>query len=182
MKSRLSLSIIASAALALCFALTAAPSLAVVQNTTLTVTVTKNATANISLSGAAFTWSNVQDNTNQFLASDGGNITVTGKLITKIGSGSGSIAIAAPPNITGTGGGTLPISALSITCAGAANGGQTFATAQTALVASSSTNCATYGANYNTAINFTLGMFLDDRTIPADSYPATAFTVVATAT
>lgn len=182
MKTRFSQSIAAAAALAVGLALTAAPSLAVVQNTTLTVTVTKNATANLTLSGAAFTWAAVQDSTNQFLASDGGNITVTGQLITKIGSGSGSIAIAAPANITGSGGGSLPISALSITCAGTAHGGQAFATAQTALVASSSTNCATYGANYNTAINFTLGMFLDDRTIAADSYPATSFTVVATAT
>jgi len=66
------------------------------QSKTITVTVTKNATANISLCGAAFTWSNVQDNTSQFLASDGGNITVTGTLITKIGSGAGSIAISFP--------------------------------------------------------------------------------------
>ncbi len=144
--------------------------------------MTKNATANISLSGAAFTWGSVQDSTSQFLASDGGNITVTGQLITKIGSGAGSIAIAAPANITGTGGGILPISALSMTCAGSAHAGQAFASAQTALVASANTNCATFGANYNTAINFTLGMFLDDRTISADSYPATSFTVVATAT
>ena len=144
--------------------------------------MTKNATANLSLSGTAFTWANVQDNTNQFLAADGGNVTVTGTLITKIGTGSGSIAISSPANITGTGGGSLPISALSITCSGTAKTGQAFATAQTALAASSSTNCATYGANFNTPLNFTLGMFLDDRTIPADTYPATNFTVVATAT
>jgi hypothetical protein len=154
----------------------------VTQNTTITVSVTKNATANISLSGTAFTWANVQDNTNQFLASDGGNITVTGTLITKIATGAGSIAIAAPANITGSGGGSLPISALSMTCSGGAQTGQAFATAHTALTASSSTNCATFGANYETPLNFTLGMFLDDRTLPADTYPATNFTVVATAT
>lgn len=167
---------------ALSFGLAVAPALAVTQNTTLTVSVTKNATANLSLSGSTFTWANVQDNTTQFLAADGGNITVSGTLITKVGSGSGSIAISSPANITGTGGATLPISALSITCSGTAQTGQAFATAHTALAASSSTNCATYGANYNTALNFTLGMFLDDRTLSADTYPATSFTVVATAT
>jgi len=163
-------------------ACTAGPTLAVTQNTTIVITVNKKASANLTLSGTAFTWANVQDNTNQFLASDGSNITVTGTLITTIGTGSGSVAIASPANITGTGGSTLPINALSITCSGTARTGQTFATAQTALTASSNTNCATYAANYNTAINFTLGMFLDDRSISADTYPATNFTVVATAT
>lgn len=181
MNRRLHLSIALSAAI-VSFALTFGPAVAATQNTTVTVTVTKNATANISLSGSAFTWANVQDNTNQFLAADGGNLTVTGTLITKIGTGSGSIAIASPANITGTGGGSLPISALAITCSGGVVSGESFATAHTALTASSSTNCATYGANFDTALNFTLGMFLDDRTIPADSYPATNFTVVATAT
>jgi len=149
---------------------------------TVTVTVTKSASAAISLSGNAFTWGNIRTNTEQFLPSDNGNITVTGTLITSFTAGSGSIAIVSPVDITGAGGGTLSIGRLAITCSGAVHTGETYATVDTALSASATTNCATYGANYNTPINFSLGMFLDDRTLAADVYPATAFTVVGTAT
>ena len=182
MSRRIAPALAAAAFVASACAATIAPSFAASQSTTITVSVTKNATANISLSGTAFAWANVVDNTNQFLASDGGPVTVTGTLITKIATGSGSIVIASPANITGSGGGTLPISDLSITCSGTTQTGQTFNTAHSALTASSSTNCASYGANYETALNFTLAMFLDDRTLAADTYPATNFTVVATAT
>ena len=181
LKTRISFPLVA-AFVVLSFALNAVPALAVVQNTTITVSVTKQASAALTLSGNAFTWANVQADTDHFLASDGGNIIVTGTLITSFGSGAGSIAIVSPVNITGAGGGTFPIGDLAITCAGTVQTGQTFATAQTALGPSATATCVTYASNYNTALNFTLGMFLDDRTLPADVYPATNFTVAATAT
>jgi hypothetical protein len=141
-----------------------------------------NATANITVSPTSISFSNVGETQQYFPAS--GAITVSGTLITKFGTG--SIAILSPANITGTGGGTLPISDFSMTCSGTAQTGQTFAPAKTALAASTTTQCATYANGYNSntfgGLNFTINLFLDDRALDDDSFPATNFTIVASAT
>lgn len=113
-------------------------------------------------------------------------ITVTGQLTTKSNGTGGSIELLSPANISGAGGGILNISFFSMTCAGAAQTGQTFMANKTPLTASSTTACTTYAAGYDSTllggVNFTLSLFLDDRTLDDDSFPATNFTVVATAT
>lgn len=121
--------------------------------------------------------------TNQYLAAST-TLAITGTLVTK--SSTGSIAMLSPGNITGGAGGLLKISYLSMTCAGPAQTGESFVATKTPLVASSSVNCATFANGYNSGsfggVNLTLSLFLDERTLPADSYPATNFTIVATAT
>ena len=141
------------------------------------------ATANITLSPATYSF-RVIDSAQQYMASS--SITVGGTLTTK--NSGGSIVMLAPGNITGPGGGVMKISYFSITCSGAAAAGQSFLANKTPLVASSSVGCATYGTGFDSTrlpggqLNFTMSLFLDDRTLDNDSYPASNFTVVATAT
>lgn len=115
-------------------------------------------------------------------------IGITGQITTNLGTA--SLALLSPANITGTGGGVLKISYFSMTCSGPAQAGQTFTASKTPLVASSSVNCATYARGFDsnngngngTGLNVTLSLFLDERTLSADSYPATNFTIIASAT
>ena len=113
-------------------------------------------------------------------------ISVTGQITTKSNGTGGSIDLLSPADVTGPGGGILKISYFSMTCAGGAQTGQTFVANSTPLSASSTTGCASYAKGYDSTllggINFTLSLFLDDRTLDDDSYPAKNFTVVATAT
>jgi hypothetical protein len=150
------------------------------------ISVTKNATASLSLSTATFTWANIIDSTNTSLAADNNpaSANVTGTMLTTYSSGSGQITVASPANITGTNGGTLPINALQISCTGSAQTGQTFnASTPTALTASGSTTCASYASGYYTPISFKLQMFIDDTRFPADTYSsASGFSLVASAT
>ena len=121
--------------------------------------------------------------TNQYVAANT-TLTVTGQITTK--SGTGSLQIMSPGDITGSGGGLLKISYFSMTCAGTAQAGASYVAAKTPLVASSSVNCATFASGYDSnafgGINVTLSLFLDERTLSADTYPASNFTIVATAT
>jgi hypothetical protein len=152
----------------------------------LTVSVTRSPSATISLSSNAFQWGNVTDNATQYLASDGGAVTVTGSIATSSTGGSGSISIQTPADLVGTANSSdvLPISSLSVTCSGSGNTGTnaapTYATQQ-ALAASGSTACATWGAGANVNVNVSLAMFLDDRTVPVDTYTSSGFAVVASA-
>ena len=150
------------------------------------ISVTKNATANISLSTATFTWANITDSSNTSLGADNNpaSANVTGTILTKYSTGSGQINVGAPANITGTAGGTLPINALQIQCTGTAQTGQTFnAASATALTASANTLCASYAAGYYTPISFKLLMFVDDSRFPADTYSsASGFSLIASAT
>lgn len=150
------------------------------------VSITKKATASISLSTATFTWANITDSTQTSLGADNNpaSANVTGTILTTFSSGSGQINVGAPANITGTSGGTLPISALQIQCTGAAQTGQTFnAASATALTASANTLCASYASGYYTPISFKLLMFVDDSKFPADTYSsASGFSLIASAT
>ena len=142
------------------------------------------AVANITLSSGALTF-NAVDFTQQYMAST--PITAGGTIDTK-NNGSGSIVMLSPGNISGGSGGVLKISYFSMTCAGPAAAGQTFVATKTPLVASSSVGCATYAKGFDSTtlpggqLNFTMSLFLDDRTLDNDRYPATNFIVVATAT
>lgn len=158
-----------------------APLAASANSAPVTVSINRVASASISLSRSTFTWASLSDGTNQYMASDAGNTTVTGYIATS-GSGSGSVVVSAPANITGTNANVLPISDLAITCAGGVLAGQTFASPNSAMTASASTNCATYAANFHNALNFTIGMFVDDRNLPVDNWTSAGFAVVATAT
>jgi len=150
------------------------------------ISVTKHATANISLSTATFTWANITDGTQTSLAADNNpaSANVTGTILTTYSSGSGQINVGAPANITGTSGGTLPINALQVQCTGSAQTGQTFnAASATALTASANTLCASYASGYETPLSFKLLMFVDDSRFPADSYSsASGFSLIASAT
>lgn len=153
----------------------------------LTVSATVPASASITLSSSSFAWASVTDNSTQYLPSDGGAITITGSIATSSVSGAGSVSVTAPANLTGTTTTTdiLPISALSLTCSGTGNTGTNAAPTyktQQALQASATTACATWGAGTSANLNFSLAMFLDDRSIPVDSYTSSGFAVVASAT
>lgn len=142
------------------------------------------AIANITVSTAALTF-NAVDSSQQFMPS--APITIGGQIRTK-STGSASIVMLSPANISGGSGGVLKISYFSMTCAGAAHAGQTLVATKTPLVASSSVTCATFTNNFDAStlpgeqLNFAMSIFLDDRTLDDDSYPATNFTIVATAT
>ena len=174
-------------ALAACAALTLSatvPALAVTQSKALTINITRPIAATVNLSQNNFTWASVTDSTNQFLGADSNADIVSGSIVSTGTSGSGSIAIFAPASIVGSNvSNVIPISALSVTCSTSTGTGTapTFAAAHTALVASSSTNCATWTAGALATYSFTMAMFLDDRTFPADTYTSAGFNVVATA-
>jgi len=150
------------------------------------VSITKHATASISLSTATFTWANITDSTQTSLGADNNpaSANVTGTILTTYSSGSGQINVGSPANITGTSGGTLPISALQVQCTGTAQTGQTFnASSATALTASANTLCASYASGFYTPISFKLLMFVDDSKFPADTYSsASGFSLIASAT
>ena len=75
-----------------------------------------------------------------------------------------------------------------MTCTGAAHAGETMVATKAQLVASSSVTCATYAGGFDSTtlsggqIHFNMMIFLDDRTLDNDTFPATNFTVVASAT
>ena len=141
----------------------------------------------ISITPSTLSWTNVNDFTNQFLAPSGGPIAVTGTM--KSGTGNGAhaltIGVTSPAKVLGSvTGNAIPISAFSITCAGMGNSAApVYAAANTTLVASSATTCATWAPAKSTTItlNFTINVFLDDRTFPADTYTAVGFNVVGSA-
>lgn len=141
-----------------------------------------SAAATLTVTPAALSFTS-SGNSNQYLTAST-TLSITGTLITKFGTA--SIALMSSGDITGGGGGLLSISRLSMTCAGPAQAGESFVATKTPLVASSSVNCATYANGYNSAtfggVNLTLSLFLDERSLSADSYPATNFIIVATAT
>jgi hypothetical protein len=173
--------LVASAALTLAATL---PAMAVTQSKALTINITRPIAATVNISQNNFTWAAVSDFTNQFLPADSNSNTVSGSIVTTGTSGSGSIAISAPASILGSNvANIIPISALTMTCSTSTGTGTapTFAAVHTALVASSSTNCATWSAGATSSYSFTLAMFLDDRTFVADTYTSAGFAVVATA-
>ena len=141
----------------------------------------------ITISPTTLTWANVNDFTNQFLASDNGPILVTGTLVTGTADSThtSTIGVTAPAKVLGSLlGNVVPISAFSMTCSGAGNSvAPVYAAAHTSLVASSTTTCATWSTAKNTRItlNFSIAIFLDDRTFPGDTYSAAGFAVVGTA-
>jgi len=133
---------------------------------------------------------NVTDNTNRFYPNIA-PLVVTGGLQTT-GSGSASIAVLSPTNITGTHGGTLKISFLTYDCTGIGSGnnqGATFVNQSqpyTSLVASGTAGaCINFpgSATVTPTLDFDLNLFLDDRTLPADNYQTTGggFTLLLTA-
>jgi hypothetical protein len=160
------------------------PAMAVTQSNALTINITRPISATVNLSQNNFTWSSVTDNTNQFLGADSNANIVSGSIVSTGTSGAGSIAISAPASILGSNvANIIPISALSVTCStstGTGTGEGVFG-AHTPPLASSSTSCATWGSGALASYSFTMAMFLDDRTFPADTYTAAGFNVVATA-
>jgi hypothetical protein len=141
----------------------------------------------ITISPTSLSWT-VGDFVNQFLTPTNGPIVVTGTMVTGAGGGAAphtaTIGIVAPAKILGSNvANVIPISALTVTCSGAGNApAPVYAGAHTVLVASSEVDCATWSVPKNTTItvNFTMDVFLDDRTFPADTYTAAGFTVIGT--
>lgn len=141
------------------------------------------ASVTLTISPTSLSWT-AGDFVNQFLSPTNGPIVVTGTMVTGSANGThtATIGIAAPAQILGSQvTNVIPISALTMTCSGAGNApAPVYAGVHTPLVASSTTNCATWSVAKNTTItvNFTINLFLDDRTFPADTYTAAGFTVV----
>jgi hypothetical protein len=140
----------------------------------------------ISINPSVLNWT-VSDFINQFLPADH-TIVVTGTLVTGAAAGlhTSTVGISSPAKITGTNAAnSVPISALTVTCSGNGNSvAPVYAAAHSALVASATTQCATWTTASATTItlNFTINMFLDDRSFPADTYNnAVGFTVVGSA-
>jgi hypothetical protein len=178
--------------LAALLAVTTAPTLA---SNSFTVAATVNTIATVNMSTPAYTFTSV-DNASPHLAANenalippGGNIT--GSIRTSK-AGTGIISIAAPSGpIIGIGGATLAVSLLQATCTvGTSNSGvnaiPTGLASQTALVPSSSVQCAKYnaaGLGTSAAVGLVMTLFLDDTQVVADTYAAlNGFSVTASAT
>jgi hypothetical protein len=142
----------------------------------------------ISISTSTVSWNNVTNNQQQFFGSSGGNVMVTGSLMT-VNTGS-QIAIDSPAftnaAITGTHGGQMPIAALAYSCSGSvnknSNQGASFSSQNLAFINGSlSQPCVSFSADTFSTINFNLSFFLDVRDLPADTYNANGFLVVLSA-
>ncbi len=162
---------------------------------TFTVAATVNTIATVNISTSAYTFTS-SDNTNTHLAANenaslpaAGN--VTGSIRTSKAN-PGFIQVVAPAGpLTGTGGATIPIASLQITCAtGTGNSGVNATpsglASQTALTASASTQCAKYNnaaTGTSAQVGLLLSLFLDDTVVIADTYSAlSGFSVAASAT
>jgi hypothetical protein len=160
--------------------------------TTFTVSATINTIATVSISTSAFSFTSSDNTTTALAANENASIPAAGNItgaIRTTKANPGFINLAAPAGpLTGTGGATLPISALKVTCAaGTGNSGvnavPTGLASLTALTASGSVQCAKYGPGTSATVGILLTMFLDDTTVLADTFAATAgFSVVASAT
>jgi hypothetical protein len=132
----------------------------------------------LSLSSSVLNFT-VSDNTSGFLSLP--PIGVTGTLETTAG-GSGHIYVQAPGNITGANGGVLLISYLHYDCSGAVDantnqGGVFNNTAQPYIqlnAGGNSNDCLTVtdhtGQGQFSNLSFNLNLFLNDYTVPADTY------------
>jgi hypothetical protein len=142
--------------------------------------------ANISLASGTtpVTWTNI-GTADLYLSPDGNNaLTMTGTMQTTPLTGAGSIQISAPANISGTHGAPLNVANISVTCSGSSISGHSYVANKTPLVAGGSVPCVNYAAGFvSVNISVTIQFFLDDRTIPADTYltSSAAFGIVATA-
>jgi hypothetical protein len=134
----------------------------------------------------------IKDNTNQHLAAT--PIRVTGSVETTA-SGGANVYVLSPGDITGTSGNLLKISNLTYNCTSndpAKNQGGQFATGFIQLIANTAAaNCLTFGNAAGTGqfadLDLNVNLFLDDRTLPADTYSTasganTPFQVVLSAT
>ena len=144
------------------------------------------ASVSLTISPTSLSWT-ANDFVNQFLSPTNGPIVVTGTMRSGTANGTHTVTIgvAAPARITGSNvTNVIPISAFSMTCSGVGNSpAAVYAGAHTTLVASSTTNCARWSVAKNTTItvNFTIDLFLDDRTFPGDTYTSAGFRIVGSA-
>lgn len=117
----------------------------------------------------------INDNTNQHLAAT--PIRITGSVETTA-SGGANIYVLSPGDIIGSGGDVLKIAYLTYNCTSndsSKNQGGSFATGFLALIANTAAaNCLTFGNAGGTGqyadIDLNVNLFLDDRTVPADTY------------
>lgn len=134
----------------------------------------------------------VNDNTNQFLPAT--PIRVTGSMETTT-TGGANVYVTSPSDIIGSSGDLLKISYLTYNCStndGTKNQGGTFTSGHIQLIANTAaSNCLAFGNAGGTGqyadLDFNVNLFLDDRTVPADTYSTatganTQFTVVLSAT
>jgi hypothetical protein len=180
------------ATVAALMAATAAPSLA---SNSFSVAAAVNTIATVNMSTPAYTFTSI-DNASPHLAANenalilpGGNIT--GSIRTSK-AGTGIISIASPSGpIIGIGGATLAVSLLQATCTvGTSNSGvnavPTGLASYTALVPSSSIQCAKYnasGTGTSAEVGLVMTLFLDDTQVVSDTYAAlNGFSVTASAT
>jgi hypothetical protein len=144
------------------------------------------ASVTLTISPTSQSWT-VDDFVNQFLAPTNGPIVVTGTMKSAAGAGSHAVTIgvSSPADITGSHvTNIIPISAFSMTCSGVGNApAATYTGAHTVLVASSTTDCASWSVAASTTItvDFDIDLFLDDRTFKADSYTSAGFAIVGSA-
>lgn len=139
--------------------------------------------ASISISGSSTATFNAPDNSNAHLPASA--VRVTGAMETTA-TGNAQIYVSSPSSISGTHGGSIPIARLTYNCTGNGSGnnqGATFATGFLQLVVGAGPNCMTFPASQFSNLDFNLNLFLDDRSMPADTYTSTnGFSVVLSAT
>lgn len=180
MKSRISI----ATALALALAAATLPTQAAASSAPFSVGVTAAALGSITISSAAITCAPTDTISAHFACS---TTTVTGSLRSSP-TGSASLTVSSPAGpISGTGGSTIPIASLQITCTSTGTGKNATPSAlatQTALTAGTTTACASWTTlPVVSSLDLLVGFFLDDRQVTADTYTTlTGFNVVATAT
>lgn len=117
----------------------------------------------------------INDNTNQYLPASA--IHVTGSVETTANGGA-NVYVLSPGDIIGSSGDVLKISYLTYSCTSndtSKNQGGTFSTGFLQLIANTAAaNCLTFGNAGGTGqyadLDLNVNLFLDDRTLPADTY------------
>lgn len=185
-------SAIAALGLTVLLSASAAPAFAA---SAFTVAATVNTIATVNISTGAYTFTSSDNTTLHLGANENASLPAAGNVTGSIRTSKanpGFINVVAPAGpLTGTGGATISIASLQITCAvGTGNSGvnatPTGLASTTALTASASTQCAKYNnaaTGTSAQVGLLLSMFLDDTAVIADTYSALAgFSVAASAT
>jgi len=174
-------------------ALAVQPAFAATASKTFDVNATVNTIATIAFSVTSYNFTS-DDNTTQFLASSSNNGVATYSLRGTYGVAP-SIVFTAPATVSGTHSNSIPIGTFSYECSVGSSapvdgaGGAVAATytnsGSQGAIASGSNGCAAFptGASVAPGAQVNLGLFLDDRSIAADTYSTSggAFTITVTA-
>jgi hypothetical protein len=164
-----------------------APSLAASSTATVTVAVTASTEASIGVTYSA--GSNILcavGTTVSGTVSCTNTATLAGAFrSTKVDTGGASVSLTGAA-ITGSGGASIPASALTMTCTGGTTGSPTFpgtpgTLATNAALSTSPVNCQTWTGTIVANYSLVVALSIDAGQVPSDTYTNGAFTATVTA-